>query len=174
MKKLVLHIIALIVANINRGNIVVMILQPLFLEASAAMKECPWTRKICKQLTTLGAEVKVEYAGSRYVASGWPDRFICHTVWMGWLEFKGDNTRVTDLQRERMKRLWERQPGSVYVVRHGYDANYIQLYNGDTVAKWLSVEEMLLELRRLHNLHFVDREIISDRAIAALKARTGI
>lgn len=49
--------------------------------------ECPQTRDLCKELRQLGASVYVAVGGI-YSRPGWPDRWIGHRKWCGWIEFK--------------------------------------------------------------------------------------
>jgi len=37
--------------------------------------------------------------------SGWPDSYISHPFWRGWVELKNGDRKVTKLQQEKMSRL---------------------------------------------------------------------
>lgn len=63
-----------------------------------------------------GAVVLALVAGKRQ-SPGWPDRYVCHPAFHGWLEFKGENTRLRPLQRAVMERLNLRRPRTALVVR---------------------------------------------------------
>jgi len=93
------------------------------------IKECEWTRRICQEMVSCGAVVfsnRVLVGGQGAAslrggvvagASGWPDRWIGHCLWSGWLEFKGLKTVIEPLQTKRIQEVNERQPGGAYVVR---------------------------------------------------------
>jgi len=108
------------------------------------MKECAWTRKMCRELERCNAVVFACVA-HKMQAPGWPDRWVCHRRWRGWLEFKGDNTRLTALQRKRIRDLNDRQPGSAFVVRH---PNRIEDCDGNLIATFNSAIELLTIVQR--------------------------
>lgn len=66
--------------------------------------ESKFTKVICDALKKRNALVFAIVAGKRQ-EPGWPDRYVAHTLWSGWLEFKGPKTVVTDLQRYRLREL---------------------------------------------------------------------
>lgn len=119
--------------------------------------ELEWTDEITKYLREqLACIVKVEFSASRYQQAGWPDRWLCCPIWTGWLEFKGENTRVELLQIERMKEIWIRNPGGVYVVRHGINRAPHTIrchWSGVVETYWKEPEELLLGLANLTNTH---------------------
>lgn len=82
------------------------------------MTESEWTRRICNGLKECGAVV-FALVGSRMQAPGWPDRWVGHTVWSGWLEFKGLDTELRPLQAKIISDINARWPGGAYVVRQG-------------------------------------------------------
>lgn len=112
------------------------------------MTESEWTRDVCDYLVKrCGCVVKPEFAASRYQQHGWPDRWLCSAVWTGWLEWKGSDTPIQLNQVMRMREIWLREPGGVYVVRKGAGGlNLIQHYEGSNLATWRTPEELLLEL----------------------------
>lgn len=110
--------------------------------------ECVKTRKLCKELTSLGAEV-VPYVASRYAPAGYPDRIIWDIRWCGWIEFKDYTTTVKDLQWERIRRLNMRWPGHAVLVRFDKDTHMI----GDILcAKDLTIGSFLTPLHLLESL----------------------
>ncbi len=80
------------------------------------MNESPWTRKICQEMRKCNAMV-FSVVGGQMQMPGWPDRYICHRYWQGWLEFKGVQTRVSSIQRVVLRGLRKHHPGLAYVVR---------------------------------------------------------
>lgn len=85
------------------------------------MTESEWTRGLCRDLEKLGAVTLALVAGGKsrgqmMQAPGWPDRWLCHPLWTGWLEMKM-RASLTLLQAERIRAINERWPGGAYVVR---------------------------------------------------------
>lgn len=121
--------------------------------------ECARTRELCRELTELGALCKVEQAGTlserSYQAAGWPDRYVCHRLWHGWLEFKGSGVHVasglTVKQKATLEALWARQPGGCFVVRHEDVGCTVWSHDGKTrLATCANPGQLLLALYRLH------------------------
>ncbi len=69
--------------------------------------ESDFARWFCKRLEAVNAFV-IPVVGSRMQKNGVPDRYVCHRDFRGWLEFKKDKGKVTDLQRITMLRLIDR------------------------------------------------------------------
>ena len=79
------------------------------------MTESEWTRKICKQMETLGALV-IAIVGSRMQQSGLPDRMV---IWKGvviFIEFKSEKGKLSALQTAIHKQMTSRG-AHVYVAR---------------------------------------------------------
>jgi len=127
--------------------------------------ESEWTRGLCRDLEKLGAVTLALVAGGKsrgqmMQTPGWPDRYICHPLWMGWLEFKVD-APLTPLQAQRIRMLNERWPGCAYAVR--------QTNIGILVQNWKS-ESLLLSqnsardlLRSLFQLQVKDAAWVEER-----------
>lgn len=138
--------------------------------------ESNFTSDTCNYLTRYcGCIIKPEYSASKYQQPGWPDRYLVHTLWCGWLEFKNINTPVEPIQRKRMSEIWARQPGTVFIVRKGEDErkNRIEYHADDSlIGVWLRPEELLLELYNLklslhaqHRKRFDETELIARDAL---------
>lgn len=80
------------------------------------MTESKWTRKICCEMEECNAIVTAMVA-SMMQQPGIPDRHVCHAHWGGWLEFKGERTRLTDVQKIFVREQNRRRPGTAFVVR---------------------------------------------------------
>ncbi len=78
-------------------------------------RESPWTAKVGGEMKRLGALVFAVVGGDMQ-EPGWPDRYVAHPSYVGWLEFKGATTRVEKLQEIVMRRLKARG-ANCYVVR---------------------------------------------------------
>jgi len=51
-----------------------------------------------------------------WTANGWPDRYVAHRRWRGWLEFKTGKRKLTVLQDIILHKL-KRRGANVHVVR---------------------------------------------------------
>jgi hypothetical protein len=82
--------------------------------------ERDWTRVVRDELTARGALVMVA-AANRYTVPGWPDRWVCHCLWAGWLELKTEDGLVSALQARRVREICARRPGTAWVLRRRVD-----------------------------------------------------
>lgn len=79
------------------------------------MTESEWTRKMCKQMETMGAFVTA-LVGGRMQQSGLPDRLV---IWKGvtiFIEFKSERGKLSALQSAIHRQMISRG-GHVYVAR---------------------------------------------------------
>jgi hypothetical protein len=83
------------------------------------MNEIEWTRRVCGSLREMNAIV-FAVVGQAKQQPGWPDRYICHKRWRGWVEFKGRDTVVTKRQRKVLRDLTERGDNAVVARFPGY------------------------------------------------------
>jgi len=74
------------------------------------------TRALCEQLVKHNTTVFACVA-QKMQAPGWPDRFLSHTKWRGWVEFKNPKTPLTTDQRLILRALRKADPFSAYVGR---------------------------------------------------------
>lgn len=95
--------------------------------------ECAMTRKLVDELRSRGARV-FSCVGSGKQGSGWPDRYICHPTWTGWIEFKGPKTRFPPIQRNMIRDLNARSPRVAAVVRFRDDGSMTILSVGEDKA----------------------------------------
>lgn len=91
------------------------------------MNESAKTRKLCRELEKIGA-ITLPYVGSARQIAGWPDRWIAHPLWTGWVEFKDGEGRLSKLQQHRLREIWLRDPGGAFVAWH--DTGTIGLPDG--------------------------------------------
>jgi len=61
------------------------------------MGESAMTRDVCAALRCCNTMVLPVVAG-RMMPAGWPDRYVAHRAWSGWIEFKADAGRLSDIQ----------------------------------------------------------------------------
>jgi len=138
----------------------------------SSVSECEWTRGICNELTRCGAKVFTNQksyvvGGARGTKlaqpsqSGWPDRWVAHVCWTGWLEFKGLKTKLEPLQAKTIREIEERWPGGAYVCRQhpdgltlsGWDERPLLVTQG--TAEHLLLALLALQMR--------EREWVEDR-----------
>ncbi len=93
--------------------------------------ECSETRALCRLLEQCNA---LTYAavGGQYGASGWPDRFVAHPAWSGWLEMKTGNRKLSAGQQNVLRRLNEAGVRA-YVLRLGNLNVYVEAWDGATL-----------------------------------------
>jgi hypothetical protein len=82
------------------------------------MSESADTRDLCKRLQKECACMSYPLVAGRYTPSGWPDRYLHHPIWRGFVEFKTEDGRIKHLQKNTLRELRYRAPGTAYVVRH--------------------------------------------------------
>jgi len=59
--------------------------------------ESEFTRWFCKMVEARGAET-IAFVGSKMQQSGLPDRYVAHSIFRGWIEFKRKTNDYTSLQ----------------------------------------------------------------------------
>lgn len=96
-------------------------------------KECPWTRDVCRLLTKQNALV-LPIVGNRFAPPGWPDRYIAHRKWCGFIEFKGERTVVSPVQRRVIADLRARDV-NVWVARDAGCQIVVEDEEGNVVAR---------------------------------------
>lgn len=96
------------------------------------MRECPATRKLCRALEKQGAITYPLIAGKK-TPIGWPDRFVAHAKWSGFLEMKARGGRIGEAQAQRIQQLRDRGVAA-FVLR--FDPLTIEGY-GPTTAETL-------------------------------------
>ena len=89
------------------------------------MSESANTRKFCRSLEAQGA-MTYPLVGSRYGPAGWPDRYVSHPSWHGFIEFKGFTGKTTKLQQRIHDELQQRGD-QVVVVRFSEDCTCIRI-----------------------------------------------
>lgn len=80
------------------------------------MLERYFQSKLIDSLKRRGAMV-LNLHGHEMMASGWPDLYVSHPIWRGWLELKTERGRLSTLQEMRLKDLAARRDYG-YVVRY--------------------------------------------------------
>jgi hypothetical protein len=119
------------------------------------MTETQLTNELCKALEDVGAYVKAHVA-SAMNPSGWPDRWLCHRLWHGHIEFKL-GTSLTPLQAKRIKEVNRRQPGTAFVVRFAEGGLRIEGADGMMLSEVPGGDPMAL-LKALADLQMYSRK----------------
>ena len=98
-------------------------------------RECNFTRFFCRSIERCNGMTHA-VVGNSMAKAGWPDRYIAHPRWRGWIEFKLGSKPLSDIQRSVCHGLHKRGV-KVYVgiVRSG-QSDFFELrhVNGKTLA----------------------------------------
>lgn len=130
--------------------------------------ERDWTKVVRDELTARGALVAV-MAANRYTVPGWPDRWVGHRLWTGWLELKTEDGVVSALQAQRVRDIRARRPGTAWVLRLRGDHWVLQGADGlDRCEVRPCGACLLLALAEMERLE--TGESRDDRARAAMRA----
>ncbi len=84
------------------------------------MKENEWVAQLIPQMRRCNALVHDNRDVVRvhsYNEAAWPDLYIVHRFYRGWIELKGQTTKVEDHQKAMIRKLKERGD-VVYVARY--------------------------------------------------------
>lgn len=104
------------------------------------------TNELCAELVKLGAMFYPIMGGMRR-PPGWPDRYIHHRLWAGFIEFKNPDTPTDTAQRLVIENLNKIRPCSAYIVRHGVnrieDARNRLITSFDTPQSLLNTLQLL-------------------------------
>ena len=111
--------------------------------ARGQVLETPWTRELCEDLRKHNAVVRA-LVGSSMQGRGLPDRLIWHRWWHGLVEFKGRDTTLRPEQVTTIRDMWQRCPGSVYVVR---EPGLIEDWRGRAFTSFGGAGSLLAALR---------------------------
>lgn len=120
------------------------------------MTESEMTRKLCRALEGLGAVTYVA-VGGRMSRPGWPDRWIGHRDWQGWVEFKaaGAKPRANQLacRRDIERALGQ---GSAAIAWHPGDGVIGRVETGACWCEWDGTARDLLRAMRELKAFVVD------------------
>lgn len=62
------------------------------------MRETEWKSKLKKEFESIGAKV-LSLHGHAMQAPGWPDLYVCHPIWSGWIELKMHDGELSTAQK---------------------------------------------------------------------------
>lgn len=130
------------------------------------MTESQLTRRLCRELEELGALTFAVVGGMRQEA-GWPDRYVAHAVWSGWLEFKVYGNALSPLQAKRLRELESRGVAAMCV---NHDEFVVSRHDGTVVGKFGNAAGLLCLLQ--HSCaNWTDQQIIARGALVAKGAK---
>lgn len=116
------------------------------------MLEGKFTSLICDGLKRRNALV-LPFVAHLMSEPGWPDRYVVHSSWCGWLEFKGTTGRVAPIQWHRIAEINRRQPFTAFVARAGVDdgryTHTLWIAEGEQVGTFTEASSLLALLARL-------------------------
>ncbi len=92
-------------------------------------KETYHTRKLCRSLEAQGA-LTYPLIQDEYTPAGWPDRYICHRRWRGFIEAKALKGKLSKAQVQVLNALVARGE-SVFVLWFSADWTEIMLQRHD-------------------------------------------
>ena len=98
-------------------------------------RECNFTRFFCRSIERCNG-MTFAVVGSNMQTPGWPDRYIAHARWSGWIEFKLGSKPLSDIQRDVLQGLYKRGvPCYVGRIRSG-STDFFELrhVNGKVLA----------------------------------------
>lgn len=87
--------------------------------------ESEWNREFCKELLTYNAQVFACVA-SHMQTPGWPDRYIAHPLFCGWVEVKRMKNDLSGLQANLHMKVNRMRPGTMFVLWLEHDLLYPQ------------------------------------------------
>lgn len=110
--------------------------------------ESQGSRRLYRELRAHNALV-LALVAHRAQEGGWPDCFVCHTLWRGWLELKADKTLVSLKQRYIIKELNARRSGSAFVIRL---PDRIEDTKGELILRFTDARDLLLKLHHVQSI----------------------
>jgi hypothetical protein len=103
--------------------------------------ESKFTKKVCGILKNRGALV-FACMGTEY-QSGWPDRYVSHKRWRGWIEFKSLKRRLELNQKITIQQLRQRGDNAI-IIRETYSPEIGRLEDVDgTCIRTFYVRDIL-------------------------------
>lgn len=79
------------------------------------MKESVFEKRVKECLTKCDA-MRLKVHGHMMQDSGWPDLYVCHIKWQGWIELKVEDENLRENQKICIKGI-RRRGGNALVVR---------------------------------------------------------
>jgi hypothetical protein len=102
------------------------------------MIETRLTARLVKQIRNANGKV-LNVHGHASQEPGWPDVFVTHRYWTGWIEFKNSKTQISSYQEEILASLANEVP--TWIVR------FIEVQGGEKDSHWMFRIEDPLTMR---------------------------
>lgn len=114
------------------------------------MNESQYTKAVCEEMEQCGASV-IPYVGNTRQRNGVPDRWVGHSLFSGWLEFKTLKGRLSLGQKICIERLNRSVKGTAYVIRSNGNVTCGRIENekGKVLAMFSNGYDLLLKLFEL-------------------------
>lgn len=109
------------------------------------MKESQFQTRLVKGLRSVDAQV-LNLKPDLVMGRGWPDLYVGHRLWSGWLELKARNTRLSPAQMQRID-LLRQQDVDVRVLRLEGD-DIVDFWPGGVGDGWSMFLLLLSEFER--------------------------
>ena len=81
------------------------------------MKENEFAKRMTKAIRDCNGIV-LSVVGNKMQQAAWPDIYVAHRYWQGWIEFKGHRTVLREDQRRMIEELHKRGVNAVVVRYH--------------------------------------------------------
>lgn len=91
------------------------------------MNESEWTRNICKSLESQIPIIITPLTASKRSIHGISDRHFNSKIWCGFVEFKGERTKLTKLQQRFLEQQNKVTPGSAFIWRKNTEDSIYQV-----------------------------------------------
>ncbi len=115
------------------------------------LSESQWTREICKQLEQVLPIIITPLSASRLSMHGIPDRHFNSELWSGFVEFKGEKTKLTRLQSSFLRRQNMVTSGSAFIWRK--QSNFLHnVILQDWEEKELLIDSAFNCLKEMHRI----------------------
>lgn len=93
------------------------------LRFNGVKSESEWNREFCKHLTLCNAQV-FACSASMMQTPGWPDRYIAHPLFCGWVECKRTGNDLSALQLNVVTSINKCRAGTAFVLWLEHDELY--------------------------------------------------
>ena len=104
------------------------------------MNETAASAKVCRELEELGA-LTLSITPDQRGGTSWPDKYVAHVKWSGFLEFKIGTRQTTRFQKHMIAEL-KRRGVNVWVVRVVSDGFVIENENGVEIVSAVDVGQL--------------------------------
>ena len=108
------------------------------------MTESKFRKVICRKIRDMGGII-IPYVGSAMQFKGVPDIYLAHRRYCGFIEFKGEDTKINQVQTKVMMSL-RNKGAKAYIVRA---PRFICMPAGEIIEEFDNVPDLLIKLGEL-------------------------